>query len=141
MRVERDWLRTLVFGSDESRRFTQDSPILPDVWLVAGLFYCADRAARVDLLLTAFQKGSPSEIAAVVRQRLDTMAEPAPAIIHSESRPLEEESIWSGGRAERRVVLKKYRTVAVNQTNVVAALTLEELIIAVLPLTSWWRRN
>jgi hypothetical protein len=141
MRVERDWLRNLIFGGDQARRFTQDSPILPDVWLVGGLYYCADPAARVDLLLTPFQKAPPSEVATLVRQRLDRLYEYIPPVVGPDSVVPDEDIIWSGGRAERRVVLRKYSTLAVNQTNVVAALSLEELIVTVLPLTPWWRRN
>lgn len=142
MRVERDWLRTLIFGTDEARRFTQDSPILPDVWLVAGLFYCTDPAARVDLLVTPFQRTSPSEVAAVMSRRLDRLGHStSPNISESSEWREEDQGIWSTSQIERRAVLRNYRTIAVNQTNVVAALTLEELIIAVLPLTPWWQRN
>ena len=51
MRVERDWLRELVFEAAEARRFTQDSPILPEVWLSGGVAYCRAPYTRVDLLL------------------------------------------------------------------------------------------
>jgi hypothetical protein len=37
MRVEREWLRNVIFHADKLRRFTQDSPILPEVWLLAAL--------------------------------------------------------------------------------------------------------
>ena len=37
MLVEREWLRRVVFGRQSARRFTQESPILPDVWMVAGV--------------------------------------------------------------------------------------------------------
>src|SRR4051812_44871793 len=30
---ERLWIEKLVFGSESARRFTQDSPVLPDVWI------------------------------------------------------------------------------------------------------------
>ena len=52
MRVERDWLRELVFDTAEARRFTQDSPILPEVWLSGGVAFCRSPYFRVDLLLT-----------------------------------------------------------------------------------------
>lgn len=141
MRVERDWLRSLVFGSDESRRFTQDSPILPEVWFAAGLFYCADPGARVDLLLTPFQKSSPSEVAAAICARAAQLPAHAAPKVGPQLEVQADDSIWTGGRKERQVVLKNYRSIAVNQTNVVAALTFEELIVAVLPLTPWWRQN
>ena len=46
MRVEREWLRTIIFGREGARRFTQDSPILPEVWLAGGAQYCIDRNRR-----------------------------------------------------------------------------------------------
>lgn len=36
MHVRREWLLELIYGGDASRRFTQDSPVLPDVWLEFG---------------------------------------------------------------------------------------------------------
>ena len=59
MRVEREWLRTVVFGRKEARQFTQDSPILPEVWLVGGGQYCLDRHRRIDLLLTPHRAHTP----------------------------------------------------------------------------------
>lgn len=60
MRVEREWLRTVVFGRDGARRFTQDSPILPEVWLVGGAQYCLDHHRRIDLLLTPHRATIPA---------------------------------------------------------------------------------
>jgi serine protease AprX len=141
MRVERDWLRNLIFSFDDARRFTQDSPIMPDVWLIAGMFYCRDSVARVDLLFTPFKTASPSELAAALQSALVEAQTP-----EAPSRPprgvhREEELIWADGRPARRVVLRSSASLAVSQTNVAAALTLEELIVVAMPLTDWWSRN
>ena len=70
MRVERDWLRRLVFDVDDARRFTQDSPILPEVWLKAGIEYCRSADTRVDLLLTPHKRQTASVLAREVLERL-----------------------------------------------------------------------
>jgi serine protease AprX len=140
MRVERDWLRNLIFSADETRRFTQDSPIMPDVWLVAGMFYCRDPKARVDLLATPFKNHSPSELAAELRvcisHRSNTRESDSFRGVYEA-----EELIWADGRPARRVELRSTPSLAVNQTNVAVSLTLEELIACALPLTAWWQRN
>jgi hypothetical protein len=134
MRVERDWLRDLVFEMADARRFTQDSPILPEVWLSGGAAYCRDRHTRVDLLLTP--------------HRLRTAAELARAILRGL------EVSWVADRADRTPpqigVLgasddapmgRPTWTVSVNQTTVASSLTLVELVTCVLPLSPWWKRN
>ena len=143
MRVERDWLRNLIFDGEEARRFTQDSAILPDVWLAGGMFFCRDPKARVDLLLTPYKGYSSSVLAAAVRRRLEhfsSAVEPAQRLrdIHGGRRS----RIWTVDTStRRRVLLRPTWSIAVNQTNVAVALTLEELIAAVLPLSAWWTRN
>jgi hypothetical protein len=78
MRVERDWLRSVVFSSDKLRRFTQDSPILPEVWLTAGVEYCLDKNVRVDLLLVPHRDRTAAELGVELRQRLKALNPEAP---------------------------------------------------------------
>lgn len=59
-------VETLLFGTERQRRFTQDSPVLPDVWLA----YNQDPCARVDLLLTPYRNGQPAELYTHLRARL-----------------------------------------------------------------------
>jgi hypothetical protein len=138
MRVERDC--NLIFYTYETRRFTQDSPIMPDVWLVAGMFYCRDSNARVDLLATPFKSHSPSELAFELRVCIDlkSNAQKSDSIrgVHDA-----EDLIWADGRPARRVVLRSTPARAVDQTNVAVSLTLEELTVCALRLTAWRRRN
>jgi hypothetical protein len=141
MRVERDWLRKLVFEmpdrsnlTERTKRFTQDSPILPEVWLSGGVAYCGTPDARVDLLLTPHKDKTPGILS---REILDALKKASNA---PELRP-------RGGRYgpidrfDDSPLTKPTWTVSVNQTTVAASLTFKELITCVLPLSPWWHRN
>jgi serine protease AprX len=56
-------LRRWIYGDEESRRYTQDSPIMPDVWTRFG----ADPELPHDLLLTPHAEASAGELAAALR--------------------------------------------------------------------------
>ena len=51
------------------RRFTQDSPILPDVWLS---YFSAREDKRVDLLLTPHRQSTAAELLANLRDGLNS---------------------------------------------------------------------
>ena len=127
MRVEREWLRRIVFGRDGTHRFTQDSPILPEVWLVGGLRFCAEPEQRIDLLLTPHRAHTPAALAEELQYRLEA-TDPAP-------RGAEDE----GGNAQ--LITRPVWTLAVSQSTVAVSLTFKELVTAALPLTPWWFRN
>ncbi|HEX8122492.1 MAG TPA: S8 family peptidase [Solirubrobacteraceae bacterium] len=57
-------------GRGEQRRFTQDSPILPEVWLA----YAAEPEGRLNLLLTPHGERRAVELAMVLRERLGRSA-------------------------------------------------------------------
>lgn len=59
-------LEKLIFGTPRLRRFTQDSPVLPDVWLA----YNEDPGKPADLLLTPYRDGNPAELYRALRARL-----------------------------------------------------------------------
>ena len=127
MRVEREWLRWIVFGRQSARRFTQESPILPDVWLVGGVHYCLNPLRRIDFLLTPHREHSAGELGKTLQHRLKaTTQEPRPVQGEGGNELLITRSVW---------------TLAVSQVAVAVSLTLEELITAALPLTPWWKRN
>lgn len=107
------FVQELVFGLRDAQRFTQDSPVLPDVWRA----YAAAPREPVDLLLSPHIKAAPGRLAIELRRRL------------REIRAGEE----AGTRQSARV--------AYNQFNLVARLYLDELVRVVLPLTAWWRRS
>jgi subtilisin family serine protease len=127
MRVERDWLRNVIFNADKLRRFTQDSPILPEVWLTAGVEYCHNTGVRVDLLLSPHRDSTAGALGVVLRQRLKKVA--------PDALPVDDE----GGND--RLITRPVWTLSVSQTAVAVSLTLEELILVALPVTPWWQRN
>ncbi len=144
MRVERDWLRKLVFEmpdrnkrdkrDDATKRFTQDSPILPEVWLSGGVEYCRDENARVDLLLTPHREQTAGLLARAILNGLDlAFTTLEHAATGGDARPL--------NRYDDSPLTKPTWTVSVNQTTVAASLTFKELITCVLPLSPWWKRN
>jgi serine protease AprX len=66
MSLKPEKLEELIFGAERSRRFTQDSPVMPDVWIAYGL----DPGSRHDLLLTPHTTASAAELGHYVQQRL-----------------------------------------------------------------------
>ena len=111
-RRERDrrLLEDLMFLSGNERRFTQDSPVLPDVWIK----YFEDPAEPQRLLLTPDREATPGEVAVAVRERL---REPWAAI---------------GRRHEAS------HEVVYNASTVSLRVRFDELVRVVLPLTKWW---
>jgi hypothetical protein len=134
MRVERDWLRKLVFEMSGTKRFTQDSPILPEVWLSGGVAYCRDPDVRVDLLLTPHKEQTAGILARAILDGLElafVTRDYAPSA--AAAGPL--------GKSDDAPLTKPTWTVSVNQTTVAASLTFKELITCVLPLSPWWQRT
>ncbi len=104
MKLELRQLAPWVFGLGQLRRYTQDSPVMPDVWIAFG----RDPDKRLDLLLEPHREAGAAALALALQQT-----------------PL---------TAERPVMGLAY-----NQSHVAAALTFEELVTGVLPLSGWWR--
>lgn len=83
-KLDRDLMELLLFGAGRARRFTQDSPVLPDVWLEYakgpgnGASRRASRTDRQDpfppvkLLLTPYRELAAGEVRRVVHERLRT---------------------------------------------------------------------
>lgn len=112
-RDEQDLALRLVFGKEEARRFTQDTPVLPEVWLS----YVANPTGRVDVLLTPYQESTfgvatPGRIARAIRNRFEAAYEPA--------RLSDVELTY-------------------NLSTVVAKFRFEELVRIVLPMSRWWQ--
>lgn len=66
MALKREQIEDLIFGPGYQRRYTQDSPVLPDVWIE----YCKDLAKPVDLLLAPRRDSSPAALHAALGARL-----------------------------------------------------------------------
>jgi serine protease AprX len=64
-------LRRWLLGDGTDRRFTQDSPVMPDVWLAFG----DDPAAAVDVLLSPFRGADAGALAAALREPLGSDGE------------------------------------------------------------------
>jgi len=65
-KLDRNLMEQLMFGTGRVRRFTQDSPILPDVWLE----YAKEPTAAVKLLLTPFREASAGDVRREILSRL-----------------------------------------------------------------------
>jgi serine protease AprX len=77
--IEFEILDKLVRGGADRDRFTQDSPVLPDVWIAYGV----DPSGRADLLLTPFAGKNAAVLAAAVVANLRSHAgvEPSTAAV------------------------------------------------------------
>jgi serine protease AprX len=109
MRIEREWLEELIFGGEAPRRFTQDSPLLPDVWLAYG--EQGSESEATDLLVTPYRDLHPGRL---VRQILDEIA------------PL-------AGSGEG------HYDIANNQAVVAVRLSFREVVDVALALSPWWK--
>jgi serine protease AprX len=116
--LSREQIRSLLFNQGVDSRFTQDSPVLPDVWIE----YAQNPGAPVDLLLTPYQDRSSTSL--------------SPALLASElTNRLREDS----GRSKYfDRIGQNHHEIAINQTTVAVRLWFDELVRVVLPLSSWW---
>jgi hypothetical protein len=65
--MRRETIEHLFYGRPEQqRRFTQDFPVLPDVWIEYG----KDPSARIEVLLTPHNESDAPTLARVLRERL-----------------------------------------------------------------------
>ena len=111
MRIERAWLEELIFSGEAPRRFTQDSPVLPDVWLAYA--EAAKEGDAKDLLITPYRDAPPGKIVKVIR-----------------------EGIHLGEQDEEHVY-----DIAHNEAVVAVRLAFAQLIKVTLALSPWWKQN
>src|SRR5262245_34577237 len=117
--MDRIDVEELLYGkADEERRFTQDFPILPDVWIEYG----KDPRATVELLLTPHNESDAPTAGRLVRERL--ARDPQPRA----------DRVSDDGRTVRRPLI------LYNESVVLAELTFPQLVRGALPLTAWWQR-
>jgi len=70
--MRRETIEHLFYGRPEQqRRFTQDFPVLPDVWIEYG----KDPNARIEVLLTPHNESDAPTVARVLRERLAAEAD------------------------------------------------------------------
>ena len=118
----RDAALRVLFGAGEDRRFTQDTPVLPEVWVG----YATRPLAAQDLLMTPRREATAGAVAAEIRGRLHAFRE-------GEARERERRDRPARARGRARLVHLP--------GTVVARLELDETMRLVLPSTSWWRRR
>ncbi|MEA2329698.1 MAG: serine protease AprX [Thermoanaerobaculia bacterium] len=134
-KLDRTLMEQLMFGAGTVRRFTQDSPVLPDVWLqyvneAANEGSRGQHRAAVDapnegpstdfpavkVLLTPFREASAGEVRRVLHDRL------------------------VADRQRRGHQTEKVSRIIYNQTTIAATLYFEDLVRVVIPMTDWWER-
>jgi serine protease AprX len=106
----------LIFGEQGVRRFTQDSPVLPDVWLR----FAEQPAEPLELILTPYRDVEAGKLAVALRKRLlaDREAEESPR--------------------ERKATADRISYI---QGNVAAGLDFSQVVRVVLPMTWWWEER
>ena len=115
--IQRDQLELLIYRSAGPKRFTQDSPVMPDVWFEFG----KNPNGRVDLLLNPHFEASPGRVAKLLEDRL---------LIEQKSKTASKFGCDDEGGYD----------IAYNQSTVVVRLCFHELVRVVLPLTTWWTK-
>jgi serine protease AprX len=118
MRLEHRQLEEVIFGKTGFRRFTQDSPVLPDVWMAYG----AEPLSSFDLLLTPTRGKPPGKLSTALAERLDAERKTP----RWKSVPRDEKSLDP--------------EIAYNVSTVAVRLYFDEVIRVVLPMTKWWDR-
>ena len=140
--LTRRLLEALMFGSGSVRRFTQDSPVLPDVWLEYAGAAGDDSDGRpsrptfpfpsVKLLLTPYRENAAGDVRTELVDRLGKMRTSSDVAL-------------AFGRnyksSEAEGSQPKYPRVAYNLTTVAAKLHFEELVRVVLPMSDWWAQH
>ncbi len=124
MGIELGVVVKMLFGDERARRYTQDSPILPEVWL---RYFEFEGRKPVDLLLTPHRNSTPGALRKRIGDQLNKYrAETALSIANQGPR-------WHN-------TVPKARPLVYNETHVVAEFWFDELIRHALPLTKWWKQ-
>ncbi len=105
---------TLLFETPGGLRFTQDSPILPNVWLA----YAAEPHKQQELILTTTQNGGTGQAAQELRTMLNHLRQ----------------------RRDKNNIRERPR-VSYIPGQIAARLYFDELMRVVLPLTPWWHET
>jgi serine protease AprX len=79
--LDLEQLAPWVFGVQQMRRYTQDSPVMPDVWLAYG----KHPTARVDLLLEPHREAGAAALALALQQTPMTAERPVMRLAYNQS--------------------------------------------------------
>ena len=107
---ERDFEKLLFRKEQGVSRYTQDSPVYPDVWIS---FFKANAGNRLDLLFIPHRKSSVAKLLVSIRSAL-------------------------GGKSEKQRSDSGWDLASCGNS-VVAKVTFEELL-RILPMTNWWQK-
>jgi subtilisin family serine protease len=102
-------VNALVFETFGDQRYTQDSPIMPEVWVR----YAHAPRQPLDVLLTPQSGDSPCQLASRLAKRL-----------------------VSGGKSEDDIWAE--HDIAYSNSSLVVKVTFQELASAIVPMTKWW---
>lgn len=104
-------VNALIFETFGDQRYTQDSPIMPEVWVR----YAHAPRQPLDVLLTPRSGDSPSQLAGRVAKRLATF-----------KGDTSEDAIWAE------------HDIAYSRSSLVVKVTFEQLACVIVPMTKWW---
>ena len=140
--ISRQLMEKLIFMQFQpTTRFTQDSPVYPDVWMEYFTHARQLDSFRVDLILTPHIKSTASELLNLLSAKV---LKPTPG-----------KQKWEWGMEETKgaVVLSSAKSgsskarlenanwdMATSGESVVARLSLAELVRLALPMTKWWQQ-
>jgi serine protease AprX len=122
-------LRRFVFQTFGRARRTQDTPVMPDVWLryiriaekvATGIDRRKSPSDAVDLLLTPWSGVRPGQIAKSLRERLA---------------PNSTKQARAAGQDNRLTTAR----IALSDSRVVACANFETLVRHIVPLSGWWK--
>lgn len=138
MSNSRIWIEAVLYGSGAGRRFTQDSPVLPDVWVR----YLEQPETELDLLIEPWLETQPSRVAGALLQRFKNESEGRDPDLERPDEELiskdDEAPVEALGPEQDTAGAERGRT-TYNRTMVVSQLLLRDLIRHVIPLTSWYQ--
>lgn len=123
--MNRQEIEELIYGRPEQgRRFTQDFPILPDVWIA----YAEQPHEPVELLLSPHIRSDAATLSRALRHRV---IEEQPAI----------DKYRAANRSKSKSKKLGRPRILFNESVVFASFTFEELMRIAMPLTDWWKVN
>jgi subtilisin family serine protease len=129
----REFFEQLVYHS-ASRRFTQQSPVMPDVWIRFG----TQPGRQQELLMVPDWNHTTAELASAMKARIAADEEFQGAAVYrhangdTDTGPASDEELPAAPRPPG---------IAHNQNVVVATLWFDQLVRSVLPLSAWWQRS
>ena len=118
LKLTREQIDTLLYGGRYNPRFTQDSPVLPDVWIK----YAEEPLVAHEVLLTPYKDSRGGTVSAGELSRVIKAC-----LAHDQARR-------PPGRPRGPAAI------AYTQVTVLAKLWFDELVRVVLPLSFWWHR-